>query len=307
MSHLDGVNEYYDDPSPRQSPRQLPDGIAGLDMNIDAIVPPNPLIPDMPRVRGGIVARFGQDSPRSQGSRSRSRSPRDFDFNFDELENGIGDDPAAAVRAFTRSDLTGLTTQFTREAAPSAVQNVDQVVSSMLEQTPQQRRQQRQQQRQQQQQQHLFRHRELINAIMRECPNMRLDRLNRLIAAIEREDLNESRLREHLRQLDQMLYMRHRTRSMRNVTVSHSNEFMRAFRRLGCRSSSARARRAFYALISQLRDQVVQRLDELNQRRTRRYQPQPQPQSQPPVSPTKGGARQTRKKSPKRNRTVKRR
>jgi hypothetical protein len=228
-----------------------------------------------------------------------------FDFDFDELDNGIGDDPDAAVRAFTRSDLTGLTTQFTREAAPSAVQNVDQVVSSMLEQTPQQRRQQRQQQRQQQQQQHLFRHRELINAIMRECPNMRLDRLNRLIAAIEREDLNESRLREHLRQLNQMLYMRHRTRSMRNVTVSHSDEFRRAFRRLECRSR--RARRAFYALISQLRDQVVQRLDEPNQRRTRRYQPQPQPQPQPPVSPTKGGARQTRKKTIKRNKTIKRR
>jgi hypothetical protein len=173
---------------------------------------------------------------------------------------------------------------------------VNQVVSSILEQTPQQRRQQQRERLQQQ----LFRYRELIIAIMRECPNVRINRLIRLIAAIEREDLNESRLLEHLRQLEQMLHMRRRTRSRLNVTVTNSEEFMRAFRRLGCRSSN-RARRAFYALISQLRDQVVQRLDEMYQRRIRVAYPQsPQPQS-------KGGKRQTRKKSTKRNRTVKRR
>ena len=95
--------------------------------------------------------------------------------------------------------------------------------------------------------------------------------------------------------------MRRRTRTRQNVTVTNSEAFMSAFRRLGCRSSSARARRAFYALISQLRDQVVQRLDEMYQRRLWQAYPQsPQPQS-------KGGKRQTRKKSTKRNRTVKRR
>jgi hypothetical protein len=136
---------------------------------------------------------------------------------------------------------------------------------------------------------------------MRECPNVRINRLIRLIAAIERENLKESRLREHLRQLERMLQMHHRIRPRQNVTVSHSKKFMSALRTLECRSSSARARRAFYALISQLRDQVVQRLDEMYQRRLRVAYPQsPQPQS-------KGGKRQTRKKSTKRNRTVKRR
>ena len=304
MSHLDGVDEEYEDyepsrQSPQQSPQQSPaDGIAGLDMNIGAIVPPNPDIPDAPRVRGGIVARFRHDSPRSQGS--RSQSPDEMNLNF--LEHVRGDDATADANAIARAVLTSQLMSQVAEAAPdaaqNAAQNMGQIVSSILE--PQQRRQQQEQQRHQQQQQ-LFRHREMIIAIMRECPNVRINRLIRLIAAMERENLNESRLREHLRQLEQMLDMRRRTRSRLNDTVSHSDEFMRAFRRLGCRSSSARARRAFYALISQLRDQVVQRLDELNVRRTRRAYPQsPQPQS-------KGGKRQTRKKSTKRNRTVKRR
>jgi len=315
---MDGVDEDYEPRSgqPEQSaaaPSTAPsaaaapsavehEGIVGLQMDIGAVVAPS--APDTrPRVPPGgrVVARFRQ--PRSPRSRSRSPSPTEFDFNFDVLGNGIGDDPEAAVRAFTRSGLTNLTTRFAREAAPEAVQHVDQVVSTILEQTPQQRRQQRQQQQQQQQQQHLFRYRELINAIVRECPNVRIVRLHRLIAAIERANLDESRLRERLRQLDQMLHMRHRTRSMINVTVSHSDEFMRAFRTLGCRGR--RARRAFYALISELRDQVVHRLDELNQRRTRRSQPQQY--TQPPASPTKGGARQTRKKTIKRNKTIKRR
>ena len=294
---MEGVDENYDDPSPRQSPRhsprQLPDGIAGLDMNIDAIVPPNSNIPEPPRVLHGRVARFRHDSPRSE----RTQSPRDYDFNFDVLGNGIGDDPEAAVRAFTRSGLTGLTTQFTREAAPHAVQNVDQIVSAMLQPPSQQS-----QQSQQEQRQHISRrHMDLISPILRDCANANANRyLVRLIAAIERElsSFNQGRLRERLRQLDQMLHMRHRTRSMRNVTVSHSNEFMRAFRRLGCRLG--RTRRAFHALILHMRDQVVHRLEELNERRIRRYQPQPQP-------PVKGGARQTRKKEINRNKTIKRR
>lgn len=307
MSHLDGVHEDYEDYEPSgQSPQQSPaDGIAGLDMNIGAIVPPNPDIPDALRVRNGRVARFRRDSPRSQGSRSRSQSPDGFNLdsflNYNAEVNANADDFA---RVLSREQLRDVLVQ---AAPPPLTQpvgqmpmpsNVNRVVSSILE--PQQRRQQQEQQRHQHQQQ-LFRHREMITAIMRECPNVRINRLIRLIAAMERENLNESRLREHLRQLEQMLDMRRRTRSRLNDTVSHSDEFMRAFRRLGCRSSSARARRAFYALISQLRDQVVQRLDELNVRRTRRAYPQsPQPQS-------KGGKRQTRKKSTKRNRTVKRR
>jgi len=174
--------------------------------------------------------------------------------------------------------------------------NVNRVVSSILEQTPQQRRQQQLERLQQQ----LFRYREMIIAIMRECPNVRIHRLIRLIAAIERENLNESRLREHLRQLERMLQMHHHIRLRQNVTVTNSEAFMNALRTLECRSPSARARRAFYALISQLRDQVVQRLDEMYQRRLRVAYPQSPPQS-------KGGKRQTRKKSTKRNRTVKRR
>lgn len=311
---MDRVDENYDDPeSPRQlqqqSPRQLPDGIAGLDMNLGAIVPPNTNIPDGPRVRNGRVASFyhvRRDSPRSRGSRSRSQSP-DLGFDLDSFlnSNQVNENAEDFARALSRGQLMDILVQ---AAPPPLTQpvgqmpmpsntNVNQVVSSILEQTPQQRRQQQLERLQQL----LFRHRELITAIMRECPNMRMDRLIRLIAAIEREDLNESRLLEHLRQLEQMLHMRRRTRSRLNVTVTNSEEFMRAFRRLGCRSSSARARRAFYALISQLRDQVVQRLDEIYQRRIRRaYPPPPQPQS-------KGGKRQTKKKSTKRNRTVKRR
>lgn len=308
---MDGVDENYDDPSPRQSPRQSPlqspaDGIAGLDMNLGAIVPPPANIPDGPRVRNGRVARFRRDSPRSQGSRSRSQSP-DFGFNLDSFLNSNQDVVDANADDFARALSRGQLMSALAQAAPpplttpnaatmpmpsNANENVNRVVSSILEQTPQH-----------QQQQQLFRYRELINAIVRECPNMRMDRLIRLISAIEREHLDDGRLREHLRghlrQLEQMLHMRRRTRSIMNVTVSHSNEFMRAFRRLGCRSLGAR--RAFYALISQLRDQVVQRLDELNQRRTRWAH------QLPPQSPTKGGKRQTIKKSTKRNRTVKRR
>ena len=317
----DGVDENYDDPSsrsresPQQSPRQLPAGIPGLDMSMfdDAIVAPSANIPEAPRVRNGRVASFGhvrRDSPRSQGSRSRSQSP-DFGFNLDLFLNSnqeVNADAEDFARALSREQLMGALAQ----AAPSPLTtpnaatmpmpmpmpsnvNVNRVVSSILEQPPQQRRQQQRERLQQQ----LFRYREMIIAIMRECPNMRMDRLIRLIAAIEREDLNESRLLEHLRQLERMLHMRRRTRARQNVTVSHSDEFMRAFRRLDCRSSN-RARRAFYALISQLRDQVVQRLDELYQRRIRRAYPPP-PQSQ-----SKGGKRQTRKKSTKRSRTVKR-
>lgn len=309
----DGVDENYDDPSsrespqqsPRQSPQQLPAGIPGMDMNMfdDAIVPPPANIPDGPRVRNGRVARFRRDSPRSQGSRSRSQSP-DFGFNLDSFLNSNQDVVDANADDFARALSRGQLMSALAQAAPPPLttpnaatmpmpsntnENVNRVVSSILEQTPQQRPQQL-----------LFRHRELITAIMRECPNVRINRLIRLIAAIEREDLNESRLLEHLRQLERMLHMRRRTRARQNVTVSHSDEFMRAFRRLDCRSSN-RARRAFYALISQLRDQVVQRLDELYQRRIRRAYPPP-PQSQ-----SKGGKRQTRKKSTKRNRTVKRR
>jgi hypothetical protein len=306
---MDGVDENYEDLSPRESPRQLqqqlPDGIAGLDMSMfnGAIVPPNTNIPDGPRVRNGRVASFHhvrRDSPRSQ---SRSQSPDGFDLDLFLNSNAeVNANAEDFARALSRGQLMDILVQ---AAPPPLTQpvgqmpmpsntNVNQVVSSILEQTPQQRRQQ-------QLERQLFRHRELITAIMRECPNMRMNRLIRLIAAIEREDLNESRLLEHLRQLEQMLHMRRRTRSRLNVTVTNSEEFMRAFRRLGCRSSSARARRAFYALISQLRDQVVQRLDEMYQRRIRVAYPQsPQPQS-------KGGKRQTRKKSTKRNRTVKRR
>lgn len=304
----DGVDENYDDPSsresPQQSPQQLPAGIPGLDMSMfdDAIIAPSANIPEAPRVRNGRVARFRRDSPRSRGS--RSQSPDGMNFNF--LEHVVGDDPHEDANAIARAVLTSQLMSQVAEAAPdaaqNAAQNVGQVVSSILEQTPQQRRQQRQQQQRHQQQQQLFRYREMINAIMRECPNMRMDRLIRLIAAIEREDINESRLLEHLHQLEQMLRMRRRTRSRLNVTVSHSDEFMRAFRRLGCRSLGAR--RAFYALISQLREQVEQRLDELNQRRTRRAYPQ---STQPTQSQSKGGKHQTRKKSTKHNRTVKRR
>jgi hypothetical protein len=145
----------------------------------------------------------------------------------------------------------------------------------------------------------LFPYRELINELVRECRNVQsnvlLNRLNGFIAVIERANLDESR--EYLLRLNRMLVMSHDPiRPRQNVTVSHSAEFRHAFRTLGC--TGKRARRAYYALISELRDQVVHRLDELNVRRTRRAYPQ---------SPTKGGKRQTRKKSPKRNRTVKRR
>jgi hypothetical protein len=304
---MDGVDENYDDPSSPRQPQQQQqqqqqnsqegmDGIAGLDMNLGAIVPPS-AEPPMVRVRNGRVASFyhvRRDSPRSQGSRSRSQSP-DFGFNLDSFLNDnpeVNTDADDFARLLSREQLRGAVAQ----AAPP---NVNRVVSSILEQTPQQRRQQRLQQQRERLQQQLFRYREMIIAIMRECPNMRMDRLSRLITAIEY--LNESRLLEHLRQLEQMLHMRRRTRARQNVTVSHSEEFMRAFRRLDCISSNARARRAFYALISQLRDQVVQRLDELNQIRIRRAHRQLH-QSQ-----SKGGKRQTRKKSTKRNRTVKRR
>jgi hypothetical protein len=311
---MDGVDENYDDPSspsresPRQlqqqSPRQLPDGIAGLDMNLGAIVPPNTNTAETPRVRNGRVASFRRDSPRSRGSRSRSQSP-DFGFNLDSFlnSNPVDADADDFARALSRGQLMGVLAQAappplttpTAATMPSNV-NVNRVVSSIFEQTPQQRRQQQLERLQQQ----LFRYREMIIAIMRECPNVRINRLIRLIAAIERENLNESRLREHLRQLERMLHMRRRTRTRQNVTVTNSEEFMSALRTLECRSSN-RARRAFYALISQLRDQVVQRLDEMYQRRLRRAYPPP-PQSQ-----SKGGKRQTRKKSTKRNRTVKRR
>jgi len=324
---MDGVDENYDDdPSPRQSPRQSsrqsprqsPDGIAGLDMNIGSIVPSSAPDPGL-RIRDGRVARFRRDSPRTQGSRSRSQSPREFDFNFDVLGTGIGDDPDAAVRAFTRSGLTNLTTRFAREAAPEAVQRVDQVVSSILQQTPQQRRrQQRQQQRQQRQllQQvqryeqypHLLPYMELINELVRECPNVLLNRLNDFIAVIERANLVESR--EYLLRLNRMLAMSHDPIRLRqNVTVSHSAEFKHAFRTLGC--TGKRARRAYYALISELRDQVVQRLDELNDITYQQYTPRLQedlfPQHRFPQDRGKGGARQTRKKTIKRNKTIKRR
>jgi hypothetical protein len=315
---MDGVDENYDDdPSPRQSPRQssrqsprqLPDGIAGLDMNIGSIVPSSAPDPGL-RIRDGRVARFRRDSPRTQGSRSRSQSP-DFGFNFNALGTGIGD-PDAAVLEFTRSGLTNLTTRFAREAAPEAVQRVDQVVSSILQQTPQQRRrQQRQQQRQQRQllQQfqryeqypHLFPYMELINELVRECPNVLLNRLNRFIAVIERANLDESR--EYLLRLNRMLVMSHdRIRPRQNVTVSHSAEFRHAFETLGC--TGKRARRAYYALISELRDQVVHRLDELNDITYQQYTPRPQEFTQ---DREKGGARQTRKKTIKRNKTIKRR
>jgi hypothetical protein len=301
------MDENYDDPSSpsRESPRELqqqsPDGIAGLDMSMfnGAIVPPPANTAETPRVRNGRVTRFRRNSPRS---RSRSQSP-DFGFNLDSFLNSNAEVNANAddfARVLSREQLRDVLEQaapppLTTPTAATMPSNVDvnRVVSSILEQTPQQRRQQ-------QLERLLFRHRELITAIMRECPNVRIHRLIRLIAAIEREDLNESRLLEHLRQLERMLHMRRRTRTRQNVTVTNSEAFMSAFGRLDCRSSN-RARRAFYALISQLRDQVVQRLDEMYQRRLRQAYPQsPQPQS-------KGGKRQTRKKSTKRNRTVKRR
>jgi hypothetical protein len=287
-------------------------------MNIGSIVPSSAPDPGL-RIRDGRVARFRFAQTRSPRS-ERSQSPREFDFDFNALGTGIGDDPDAAARAFTRSGLTNLTTRFAREAAPEAVQRVDQVVSSILQQTPQQQQQQQRQQRQQQQQQqqllqqfqlyerypHLFRYRELINALMRECPNVLLNRLNRFIAAIERANLDETRLREHLLQLNRMLDMSHRIRP-RNVTVSHSAEFRHAFETLGC--TGKRARRAYYALISELRDQVVYRLDELNDITYQQYTPRPQesPQHRFPQDRGKGGARQTRKKTIKRNKTIKRR
>jgi hypothetical protein len=326
---MDGVDENYDEPPPRQSPRQSsrqssrqsPDGIAGLDMNIGSIVPSSAPDPGL-RIRDGRVARFRRDSPRTQGSRSRSQSP-DFDFDFHALGTGIGDDPNAAVHELTRAGLTNLTTRFAREAVPEAVQRVDQVVSSILQQTPQQRRrQQREQQRQQRQllQQvqryeqypRLFPYRELINELVRECRNVQsnvlLNRLNRFIAVIERANLDESR--EYLLRLNRMLVMSHdRIRPRQNVTVSHSAEFKHAFETLGC--TGKRARRAYYALISELRDQVVHRLDELNDITYQQYTPRPQedlfPQHRFPQDREKGGARQTRKKTIKRNKTIKRR
>lgn len=297
-------DDYMVSVSPRRQQQQQQtqpgDFIDGLDMNIGPIAAPSAAAPYVqPRVRGGPVAQF------AWSQRQRSPSPigridgneDDADIDFAALAGVVGDDPDNA--AIARAVASQTVRQQIAAAQPGELQippsNVDRVVSSILNPRPQQQQQQRHQEEQ------LFRHREMITAILRECPNIRMNRLIRFILSIERYTVNSSRLRERLLQLERMLRMNRRSRSRRNVTVSHSTEFMRAFRRLVAGCSSARARRAFYALISRLREQGVHRLDELNQRRTRRVF------AQPSQSQSKGGKRQTRKKSTKRNITVKRR
>jgi len=278
------------------------DVIAGLDMNIGPIAAPSAVAPYVqPRVRGGPVAHFAwsqrQRSPPSPID--RIDDDEDADIDFAALAGVVGNDPDN--EAIARAVASQTVLQQIAAAQPEELQippsNVDRIVSSILDPRPQPRHQLQLQQQQQREQ--LFRHREMITAILRECPNVRIHRLIRFILSIERYTLNTSRLRERLRQLERMLRMNRRTHSMLNVTVSHSTEFMRAFRRLVAGCSSARARRAFYALISRLREQVVHRLDELNQRRTRRVF------TQPPQSPqSKGGKRKTKKMSTNRNKTM---
>ena len=300
----DPDEDYGGDLSPRQQQTQSgQDGIAGLDMNIGPIAAPSAAAPYVqPRVRGGPAVLF----PWSQSQRSPSPIRRidddNEDIDFAALAGVVGDDPdnAAIARAVASQTVRQQIAAAQPEESPITKSNVDQVVLSILNPRPRDQQQQQQQQRHQEEQ--LFRHREMITAILRECPNIRMNRLIRFILSIERYTVNSSRLRERLLQLERMLRMNRRTRSRLNVTVSHSAEFMRAFRRLVAGCSSARARRAFYALISRLREQVVHRLAELNERRTRRVFTQT-PQTPQPPQP-KGGKRKTRKMSTNRNKTI---
>ena len=300
----DPDEDYGGDLSPRQQQTQSgQDGIAGLDMNIGPIAAPSAAAPYVqPRVRGGPAVLF----PWSQSQRSPSPIRRidddNEDIDFAALAGVVGDDPdnAAIARAVASQTVRQQIAAAQPEESPITQSNVDQVVLSILNPRPRDQQQQQQQQRHQEEQ--LFRHREMITAILRECPNIRMNRLIRFILSIERYTVNSSRLRERLLQLERMLRMNRRTRSRLNVTVSHSAEFMRAFRRLVAGCSSARARRAFYALISRLREQVVHRLAELNERRTRRVFTQT-PQTPQPPQP-KGGKRKTRKMSTNRNKTI---
>lgn len=303
----DPDEDYGGDLSPQQQQTQSgQDGIAGLDMNIGPIAAPSAAVPDVqPRVRGGPVVPF----PWYQSQSQRSPSPiRRIDVDNDDneyidfaaLAGVVGDDPdnAAIARAVASQTVRQQIAAAQPEESPITQSNVDQVVLSILNPRPRDQQQQQQQQRHQEEQ--LFRHREMITVILRECPNIRMNRLIRFILSIERYTVNSSRLRERLLQLERMLRMNRRTRIRLNVTVSHSAEFMRAFRRLVAGCSSARARRAFYALISRLREQVVHRLAELNERRrTRRVFTQPPQPPQP-----KGGKRKTRKMSTNRNKTI---
>ena len=310
-------DENYDgDLSPRQQQTQQQqqtqsgqDGIAGLDMNIGPIAAPSAAasyVQTQTIVRGGPAVLF----PWSQSQRSPPTIRRINDYNEDDadidfaaLAGVVGDDPdnAAIARAVASQTVRQQIAAAQPEESPITQSNVDQVVLSILNPRPRDQQQQQQQQQRHQEEQ-LFRHREMITAILRECPNIRMNRLIRFILSIERYTVNSSRLRERLLQLERMLRMNRRTRRRLNVTVSHSAEFMRAFRRLVAGCSSARARRAFYALISRLREQVVHRLAELNERGTSRVFTQtPQP-PQPPQP--KGGKRKTRKMSTNRNKTI---
>ena len=312
-------DEYYGgDLSPRQQQTQQTQqtqqqqqtqsgqyGIAGLDMNIGPIAAPSAAVPYVqPRVWGGPVVPFPwRQSQRSPSPIRIDDNEDDADIDFAALAGVVGDDPdnEAIARAVASQTVRQQIAAAQPEESPITQSNVDQVVSSILNPRPRDQQQQQQQQQRHQEEQ-LFRHREMITAILRECPNIRMNRLIRFILSIERYTVNSSRLRERLLQLERMLRMNRRTRSRLNVTVSHSAEFMRAFRRLVAGCSSARARRAFYALISRLREQVVHRLAELNERRTRRVFTQPPQPPQPPQP--KGGKRKTRKMSTNRNKTI---
>jgi len=156
-----------------------------------------------------------------------------------------------------------------------------------------QQHQQQQQQQQEQQQQHQGAR---LLHLIRECENQpQMRGLMRLIESIETAPNNERVLQRRLDQLNRILQTRRRTdlRNPRNTSVTYS----RQIRDLRCRT--ARVRRALHAYLSRLRDQVIDRLRELQLRAIRR--------PSPPIM--KGGKSKTKskKKHMKRNKTIKRR
>jgi hypothetical protein len=275
MNPYDDVNEDYgEDPS-----YSVP------------IVPPVRLIPMPPTTSAtdpvATVARFNvRTTPRTSPG---STDSGDYDYNeFAELGNM--DDIAVAAAA---ADVRRAAARAQR--GPNSNGPVVPLPSSVVAGVVQQHQQQQQQQQEQQQQRQGAR---LLNLI-RECENQpQMRDLMRLIESIETAPNNERVLQRRLDQLNRILQTRRRT-DRRDPRRSTSVTYSRQIRNLRCRT--ARVRRALHAYLSRLRDQVIDRLRELQLRAIRR----PSPPNM------KGGKSKTKSKSKKklmsRNKTIKRR
>jgi hypothetical protein len=225
-------------------------------------------MPDNRSLGLGQVARFATDSPPQT-----PRSPRDFNLGLNALSRF--NTAEEALRALS----TQASVQAAFASAPASARNITPSAHARLVAalTPSHNRVVDTEETRSD-------HLEYLIRLIRNCDNtLELRRLLQLILSPVPD--NESALQRRLRRLNEILQTRRRVdiaRGETNITYS------RQLRSLRCRSARARTRRLLHAFISQLRDEIMDRLRLMQNRMTRRS-----------LHHAKGGTRKIKYKSRK--------